>query len=181
MPPVGTEPQTTTRSYKWTIAWDNKQFGAYVLLANLTGKQKYLDDANRWLDYWTVGVNGERVRTSPGGMAVLDTWGALRYAANTSFAALVYSDKLTDATRKARYHDFAVRQINYALGQMADESGTAQVEIRASWTPDVDEVGALDMTAHVEAWGELMCTAVGLPPVPEGVTAIPSRRGQRGT
>ncbi|MGI5522595.1 glycoside hydrolase family 9 protein [Micromonospora sp. CA-259024] len=113
---LGTENQTTTRSYKWTIAWDNKQFGAYVLLANLTGKQKYVDDANRWLDYWTVGVNGQRVPYSPGGMAVLDAWGALRYAANTSFAALVYSDKTTDATRKARYHDFAVRQINYALG-----------------------------------------------------------------
>ncbi|MFV2104107.1 glycoside hydrolase family 9 protein [Micromonospora sp. LOL_024] len=113
---LGTEPQTTTRSYKWTVAWDNKQFGAYVLLANLTGKQKYIDDANRWLDYWTVGVGGERVRYSPGGMAVLDSWGALRYAANTAFAALVYSDKTTDAARKARYHDFAVRQINYALG-----------------------------------------------------------------
>ncbi|GHJ43197.1 hypothetical protein Cs7R123_05390 [Catellatospora sp. TT07R-123] len=113
---LGTEPQSTTRSYKWTLAWDNKQFGAYVLLANLTGKQKYVDDANRWLDYWTVGVNGEKVRTSPGGMAVLDSWGALRYAANTSFAALVYSDKTTDATRKQRYHDFALRQVNYALG-----------------------------------------------------------------
>ncbi|MBM7493279.1 chitodextrinase [Micromonospora luteifusca] len=113
---LGTENQSTTRSYKWTIAWDNKQFGAYVLLANLTGKQKYVDDANRWLDYWTVGVDGQRVPYSPGGMAVLDSWGALRYAANTSFAALVYSDKTTDTTRKARYHDFAVRQINYALG-----------------------------------------------------------------
>ncbi|MEV4760090.1 glycoside hydrolase family 9 protein [Micromonospora sp. NPDC049559] len=113
---LGTEPQSSTRLYKWTVAWDNKQFGAYVLLANLTGKQKYVDDANRWLDYWTVGVNGEKVRTSPGGMAVLDSWGALRYAANTSFAALVYADKTTDTTRKARYHDFAVRQINYALG-----------------------------------------------------------------
>ncbi|RLP86853.1 glycoside hydrolase family 9 protein [Micromonospora sp. CV4] len=113
---LGTENQSTTRSYKWTIAWDNKQFGAYVLLANLTGKQKYVDDANRWLDYWTVGVDGQRVPYSPGGMAVLDSWGALRYAANTSFAALVYSDRTTDTTRKARYHDFAVRQINYALG-----------------------------------------------------------------
>ncbi|MFG3704830.1 glycoside hydrolase family 9 protein [Micromonospora sp. NPDC047670] len=113
---LGTENQSSTRSYKWTIAWDNKQFGAYVLLANLTGKQKYVDDANRWLDYWTVGVNGQRVPYSPGGMAVLDSWGALRYAANTAFAALVYSDRTTDAARKARYHDFAVRQINYALG-----------------------------------------------------------------
>jgi len=62
-----------------------------------------------------------------------------------------------------------------SFGGMADEDATAQLEIRASWTP----VG--DIEAHVEAWGELMCTAVGLPPVPEGVTAIPSRRGQRGT
>ena len=65
---------------------------------------------------------------------------------------------------------------------MADEGGTAQLEIRASWTPGRrrGRTDGLDMTPHVEAWGELLCTAVGLPPVPEGVTAMPSRRGQRG-
>lgn len=62
-----------------------------------------------------------------------------------------------------------------SFGGMATEPGTAQIEIRASWTP----VG--DLTAHVEAWGELLCTASGLPPVPEGVATMPSRRGQRGT
>lgn len=113
---LGNEPQTTTKSYKWTIAWDDKSYGAYVLLHKLTGKQKYLDDANRWLDWWTVGVNGSKVKYSPGGEAVLDRWGSLRYAANTSFVALVHSDSITDAERKARYHDFAVRQIDYALG-----------------------------------------------------------------
>lgn len=113
---LGVENQTTTRSYKWTVAWDDKSYATYALLAMETGKQKYVDDANRWLDYWTVGVNGAKVNYSPGGQAVLDTWGSLRYAANTSFVALVYSDWLTDATRKARYHDFGVRQINYALG-----------------------------------------------------------------
>lgn len=112
----GNENQTSTKMYKWTISWDNKQYGNYVLLAQLTGKQKYLDDANRWLDWFTVGVNGEKVRTSPGGMVVVDSWGALRYASNTAFVALVHSDHLSDATRKQRYHDFAVRQINYALG-----------------------------------------------------------------
>lgn len=60
-----------------------------------------------------------------------------------------------------------------SFGTMADEEATAQLEIRASWTP----IG--DVTAHVEAWGEVLCTSVGLPPVPEGVTSIPSRRGQR--
>ncbi|RAJ47138.1 processive endocellulase [Kitasatospora sp. SolWspMP-SS2h] len=114
---LSTEPQTTTKSYKWTIAWDDKSYGAYVLLAQLTGKQQYVDDANRWLDWWTVGVNGSQVKYSPGGEAVLDSWGSLRYAANTSFVALVYSDTLTgDPVRKARYHDFALRQIDYALG-----------------------------------------------------------------
>ncbi len=62
-----------------------------------------------------------------------------------------------------------------SFGGMSGEPGTAQIEIRASWTP----VG--DLTAHVEAWGELLCTAAGLPPVPEGVATMPSRRGQRGT
>ncbi len=61
-----------------------------------------------------------------------------------------------------------------SFGGMADEGSSAQLEIRASWTP----VG--DIGPHVEAWGELICTAVGLEPVPEGVVALPSRRGQRG-
>ena len=63
---------------------------------------------------------------------------------------------------------------------MADEEGSAQLELRASWSPVEAEDGSLDMAAHVEAWGELLCTTVGLPPVPDGVTAMPSRRGQRG-
>ena len=72
-----------------------------------------------------------------------------------------------------------------SFGGMADESAAAQLEIRASWTP-IAPVGAdlgpeLDLGPHVEAWGELLCTAVGLPPVPDGVAVIPSRRGQRGS
>ncbi|ONI85024.1 endoglucanase [Saccharothrix sp. ALI-22-I] len=115
---LSTEPQSTTRSYKWTIAWDDKSYGAYVLLAKLTGETEYVNDANRWLDYWTTGYNGNRVRYSPGGQAHLDTWGSLRYAANTAFVALVYSDWLRerDAAKATTYHDFGVRQINYALG-----------------------------------------------------------------
>jgi hypothetical protein len=61
-----------------------------------------------------------------------------------------------------------------SFGGMSEEEATAQLEIRASWTP----LG--DVADHVEAWGELLCTASGLPPVPEGVAPLPSRRGQRG-
>lgn len=49
---------------------------------------------------------------------MLDSWGSLRYAANTAFAALTYSDWLStrDSARARTYHDFGVRQVNYALG-----------------------------------------------------------------
>ena len=67
-----------------------------------------------------------------------------------------------------------------SFGAMADDSGSAQIEIRASWTPALADDERLDISGHVEAWGELLCTAAGLPPVPEGVTAMPSRRGRRG-
>jgi len=71
-----------------------------------------------------------------------------------------------------------------SFGGMSDEPGAAQIEIRASWTP-VPPRGArpgdpLDVAPHVEAWAELMCTAAGLEPVPDGVAVMPGRRGQRG-
>jgi len=119
---LSNQQQTTIKSYKWTHAWDDKSYGSYVLLAKLTGATQYHNDAQRWLNWWTVGgtalgADGTRVNYSPGGEAVLDQWGSLRYAANTAFIALVYADSITDAALKTRYHDFAKRQIDYALGQ----------------------------------------------------------------
>ncbi|HEY8471888.1 MAG TPA: glycoside hydrolase family 9 protein [Natronosporangium sp.] len=114
---LSNENQTDIKSYRWTHDWDDKAYGSYVLLAMLTGDQRYIDDANRWLDFWTVGVNGQRVTYSPGGQAWLSQWGSLRYTANTAWIALLYSDWLDDPERADRYHDFGVRQINYILGQ----------------------------------------------------------------
>ncbi|MBA2560447.1 MAG: DUF3000 domain-containing protein [Propionibacteriales bacterium] len=65
------------------------------------------------------------------------------------------------------------RVASESFGGMGSEPVSAELEIRASWSP----LGSL--TGHVEAWGDLLCTAVGLPPVPAGVVAMPSRRGQR--
>ncbi|HLP41172.1 MAG TPA: glycoside hydrolase family 9 protein, partial [Fibrobacteria bacterium] len=81
------------------------------------GKAKYKEDAERWLDWWTVGVNGQKVTYTPGGLAWLDQWGSLRYAMNTSLLAFIYSDFVADADKKKRYHDFAARQVDYALGE----------------------------------------------------------------
>lgn len=59
-----------------------------------------------------------------------------------------------------------------SFGGMAGEPASAEIEVRASWSP----IGSV--TPHVEAWGDLLCTAAGLPPVPAGVVAIPNRRSR---
>jgi endoglucanase len=105
------------KEYKNTQSWDNKANGSVLLLAKLTQKPIYQRDVERWLDYWTVGYQGERITYTPGGLAWLNRWGSLRYTANTAFLALIYSDWVSDTLKKVRYRDFAVNQINYMLGQ----------------------------------------------------------------
>ncbi len=65
------------------------------------------------------------------------------------------------------------RVASESFGGMQGDPANAEIEVRASWTP----LG--DIRSHVEAWGDLLCTAAGLPPVPAGVVAMPNRRGQR--
>ncbi|MDP4625328.1 MAG: glycoside hydrolase family 9 protein [Akkermansiaceae bacterium] len=101
-------------SYQWSLSWDDKSYACYVLMAQLDGGASYRADAERWLDYWTIGVNGQKVSTTPGGLAWRDQWGTLRYAANTAFCAGVYADHVNDPEN--RYSDFARSQIEYALG-----------------------------------------------------------------
>lgn len=108
--------------FKSTFNWDDKTFGCAVLLAKITGQPSYQTDVENWLNYWTIGYEGEQVHYTPGGLAWFNQWGTLRYAANTAFVALVYSDWLHDPTKKTRYHDFAVRQIDYMLGDNPRQS-----------------------------------------------------------
>ncbi len=102
--------------YKWTQDWDNKFYGSYILLAKLTGQQKYRQDAERWLDYWTDGYRGEQIRYTPGGLAWRGKWGSLRHAANTAFLSFIYADWLPDGEKKTRYSQFAEGQVRYILG-----------------------------------------------------------------
>ncbi len=101
-------------SLRWTHAWDDKTYGATVLLAELTGKAIYKTPAEKWLNFWSVGDNGSRITYTPGGLAWLDQWGSLRYAANTALLAFIYADKVGDVG--TRYRDFATGQMNYMLG-----------------------------------------------------------------
>ncbi|MCM3174393.1 glycoside hydrolase family 9 protein [Paenibacillus sp. MER 99-2] len=119
---------STNWPYTWTQGWDNKNYGAQILLARITSSlnmpeaTKFIQSTERNLDYWSVGTNGNRVRYTPGGLAWLDQWGSLRYAANASFIAFVYSDWVSDPVKKARYQDFAVSQMNYILGDNPRQS-----------------------------------------------------------
>jgi hypothetical protein len=63
------------------------------------------------------------------------------------------------------------RVASESFGAIAAETGSAQIEIRASWTP-LDE----SYEAHLLAWCDLLCTTAGLPPVAPGVVTLPRRR-----
>jgi len=62
------------------------------------------------------------------------------------------------------------RVASQSFGQLADRVPTAEIEIRASWTPK----GTVD--AHLAAWFDVLATCAGLPPVPEGVSSINGAR-----
>ena len=66
------------------------------------------------------------------------------------------------------------RTASESFGAMSDKAPDAQIEVRASWTPETP-----DLSAHIEAWTEMLCTAAGLPPLPAGVVAMPTGRNRR--
>lgn len=85
---------------------------------------------------------------------------------------------LVDAlgSRRAAYHSAAgtaTRTVSKGFGALGGEGEGAQIELRASWTPEGD------IGSHVEAWAELVCMLAGLPPGSEGVAVLGTRRGAR--
>jgi hypothetical protein len=113
----GQDPSTPVK-YSWTLDWDDKTEADIIMLAKLTGGAQYVSDARNWADFNAgAGVNGQKLTMSPGGEAFYGNWGSLRYAAGAAYIALYLADSgVLDATRNQQLHDFAVRQINYILG-----------------------------------------------------------------
>jgi hypothetical protein len=60
------------------------------------------------------------------------------------------------------------RSGSQSFGDLSMRQPEGQVEIRVSWTVPADE----DFTEHALAWVDLMTSAAGLEPLPEGVSAI---------
>ncbi len=64
--------------------------------------------------------------------------------------------------------------VSQGYGGLVDNGMSVEMEVRASWTPLT--AGGAGIGAHFEAWGALLCTIAGLPPLPEGVVALPGQR-----
>lgn len=63
------------------------------------------------------------------------------------------------------------RVVSQSYAGLADRDPSVEMEIRASWTPVGPHVGR-----HLLAWTDLLCTVAGLPPLPQGVIALPGQR-----
>ena len=101
------------------------------------------------------------------------------------FIANVAWSWLVDAldSRNALYSSAsgtATKTLSTGFGELATQADVAQIELRASWRPVVDAGTDHDLTAHVEAWGELLCMLAGLPPAAEGVSLLSAHRVGRG-
>ncbi|MEO8262546.1 MAG: DUF3000 domain-containing protein [Pseudolysinimonas sp.] len=68
----------------------------------------------------------------------------------------------------------ATKVLSTGFGELAGQSDGAQLEVRASWTPDENSIAA-----SVEGWSELLCMLAGLPPTAEAVGLLPHLRAAR--
>lgn len=76
-------------------------------------------------------------------------------------------------SRDADYHSASgtsTKTLSKGFGGLAAEGDGAQIELRASWTPD----GPL--APHAEAWAELVGMLAGLPPGSEDIAVFGARR-----
>ena len=66
------------------------------------------------------------------------------------------------------------RVTSASFGKLSPRKNEAEIEIRASWTPIVSNPTLI--IYHIDSWCKLICEVAGLPPIPEGVSAITSSR-----
>ena len=61
-----------------------------------------------------------------------------------------------------------------SFGKLSPRNDESEMEIRASWSPIVDD--PQDLIKHIKGWCNLISEVAGLPPIPEGVSAITSAK-----
>ncbi len=65
----------------------------------------------------------------------------------------------------------ATRILSESFGSMENRQPSNDVELRASWSPTGPRFGS-----HLQAWADMVCSFAGLPPLPDGVIALPHIR-----
>ena len=93
------------------LSWDEKTAGAAILLAQLTGDDKYVSKAVSFCNKMA-----DTQQKTPKGMVWIQQWGPLRHASNVAFACLEAAKIADSRVDKEKYYQFAVNQIHYALG-----------------------------------------------------------------
>jgi hypothetical protein len=81
-------------------------------------------------------------------------------------------------TRTAGYQQASgtvTRVVTEGFGSKSGNPVTTGFELRASWSP----VAGDDLGPHLAAWCDTLCTASGLPPLPDGVRAMRASHPRR--
>lgn len=91
--------------------WDKKHAGVQLLMAQITGEQKYFDDVAGYANFLL-----DVEKKTPGGLIWFHKWGSLRIANNWGAFLLGASKLVPKLPRADEYAMIAIDQIGYALG-----------------------------------------------------------------
>ncbi|MGA4507560.1 DUF3000 domain-containing protein [Propionibacteriaceae bacterium G1746] len=152
-------PYAAAISAEVAVDGDEVGSGRLVLLHDPAGNDAW-DGTSRLVSYARADVDLDMV-TDP--LLAEVGWGWLTEALEQRHAAHTAASGTVTAVSSR------------CFGGMQDEPDRAEIEIRASWTPLIDDWTQLE--AHLNAWQDLLCLTAGLPPLPEGVVLLTPRIG----
>jgi hypothetical protein len=138
-----------------TVGDEEVGSGRFVVLHNPDGHEAW-DGTFRVVTFARAGLDPE-MASDPFVTEVGWSW-LMECLANHDLAPVAASGTVT-------------RVASESFGAMSERPASAEIEIRASWTP-IDEN---TLGAHLAAWGDLLCPAAGLPPLPAGVVPLNRR------
>eukprot|EP00088_Acartia_fossae_P055120 TRINITY_DN64002_c0_g1_i1.p1 TRINITY_DN64002_c0_g1~~TRINITY_DN64002_c0_g1_i1.p1 ORF type:complete len:349 (-),score=72.83 TRINITY_DN64002_c0_g1_i1:55-999(-) len=103
--------QLTVNKDVGELSWDDKTIGAHILMAQLTQESQYVNKAKTFCDRMA-----DSQQKTPQGLVWIQQWGPLRHSSNVALACLQAANIQDASIDAAKYRQFAVNQIHYALG-----------------------------------------------------------------
>lgn len=162
----------TTWQNIWVMSWDTKWGGVFSLIDPIVQAdttipalvQQAVHYFDKWnIEYWSHVPHDNTNDTSflawtPGGFAVLTTWGSARYDAAAQLQALAYRRNFPSDPKSSKFTDWAMGQMNYIMGD--NPLSRSYIVGFGSTTPGVGSlVGGSAVAAshphHADAHGSL--------------------------